>query len=172
MLNMVRMWSDGAKYGRFMSGMPIRILASHAWGFTEHTAELMAWLESPLQGPAGSGAHAPVRASCAPRPPHKFETRAMAAYDADLATRIGQVDLLVAPVGMYSAHSRWITREISLARRAKAPILAVNPWGPLRAPSVVAASASLTVGWSREAVRAAVWRLSEGSTARVARRSA
>jgi hypothetical protein len=60
---------------------------------------------------------------------------------------------------MYAHHRKWIQKEIDGAKLFGKPILAVNPWGQQRSPSVVAAAADKTVGWNKQPVIDAIWQL-------------
>jgi hypothetical protein len=60
---------------------------------------------------------------------------------------------------MYAHHSKWIQKEIDGAGQHWKPILAVDPWGQERSASVVAAAADETVGWNKQSVVEAIWRL-------------
>ncbi|MEO1328217.1 MAG: TIR domain-containing protein [Pseudomonadota bacterium] len=140
---------------------------SHAWASTEHLPTLLDWLSSPLSGtqdaqrfdPAIAGALFPIATSIAPGPSGPGIGADAGWVEAEMTEMLRQADLLAVPVGMYATHNRWLTKEIAAARRFGALVLAVNPWGPLRAPSVVATHAALIADWNRDAVRSAVWSL-------------
>lgn len=73
--------------------------------------------------------------------------------------QISRSHVIVIPTGMYANYSKWIGKEIAGSKFYKKPILAVNPWAQERKSSVVVDAASCVVGWNREPVIAAIWRL-------------
>lgn len=73
--------------------------------------------------------------------------------------RISGSNVVVIPTGMYAHYSKWIRKEIEGARLYSKPILAVDPWGQKRAASVVAEAANETVGWNKQSIVDAIWRL-------------
>jgi hypothetical protein len=73
--------------------------------------------------------------------------------------QIGLSHVIVIPTGMYAHHSKWIQKEIDGAKAYEKPILAVNPWGQQRTPSVVGRAATKTVGWNKTPLVQAIWEL-------------
>ena len=73
--------------------------------------------------------------------------------------RIANSHVVVIPTGMYANYSKWIRKEIDGARLYRRPIIAVDPWAQKRASSVVADAADESVGWNKQPIINAVWRL-------------
>lgn len=67
--------------------------------------------------------------------------------------------MVVIPSGMYAQYSRWIRKEIDGAKLYGKPILAVNPWGQLKKPGVVLINADDGVGWNKQPLVNAIWKL-------------
>jgi hypothetical protein len=63
---------------------------------------------------------------------------------------------------MYANHSKWISKEIDGAKLYEKPIVAVDPWAQKRSSSVVAGAANEAVGWNKQSIINAVWRLGNG----------
>lgn len=62
----------------------------------------------------------------------------------------------------YSTYSKWINKEIAIAKREFAtpkPILAINPWGSKNTSSVVNVNADLIVNWNTESIIAGIRQL-------------
>jgi len=76
--------------------------------------------------------------------------------------RIANSHVVVIPTGMYANRSKWIRKEIDGARVHRRPIIAVDPWAQKRASSVVAEAADESVGWNKQPIIDAVWRLGNG----------
>lgn len=76
--------------------------------------------------------------------------------------RIANSHVVVIPTGMYANHSKWIRKEIDGAKVYGKPIVAVDPWAQKRASSVVAGAADKSVGWNKQSIINAVWRLGNG----------
>jgi hypothetical protein len=73
--------------------------------------------------------------------------------------QIAMSHIIVIPTGMYANYSRWIQKEIDGSIAYNKPILAVNPWGQQRTSTVVINAATELVGWNKESVINAIWRL-------------
>lgn len=58
--------------------------------------------------------------------------------------------------GVYATYSKWINKEIEMARKYSKPIIAVQPWGAERTSSVVKNAATVIVGWNAKSVANAV----------------
>ena len=61
--------------------------------------------------------------------------------------------------GVYATYSKWITKEIDIAKvgfQSPKPIIAVTPWGADRISTVVRDAADRIVGWNTESVVKAI----------------
>ena len=63
--------------------------------------------------------------------------------------------------GVYSTYSKWINKEIEIAKKMGKPIIAVEPWGALRTSAVVKDAADITVGWNSKSIADAVRKFSK-----------
>ena len=58
--------------------------------------------------------------------------------------------------GKYSTYSKWIKREIAIAKELGKPILAITPWGAEQISTVVADAADEIVKWQSSSIVDAV----------------
>ena len=58
--------------------------------------------------------------------------------------------------GVYATYSKWINKEIEMAKKYNKPIIAVQPWGAERTSSIVKNAADVIVGWNAKSVANAV----------------
>ena len=57
--------------------------------------------------------------------------------------------VVVIMAGVYATYSKWINKEIDIAKKDfNKPVLAITPWGARRISSVVRANADLLVKWN------------------------
>ena len=60
--------------------------------------------------------------------------------------------IVIIMAGVYSTYSKWINKEITMAKRLGKPILAVKPFGAERISSVVRNAADLECAWNTESI--------------------
>jgi MTH538 TIR-like domain (DUF1863) len=77
-----------------------------------------------------------------------------------LDAQIRPVQCVLVIAGMYAAHRYWMDKEIAIAQMYNKPIIGIIPWGQMRVPISVQASAHEMVGWNTNSIVAAVRRLS------------
>jgi hypothetical protein len=67
-------------------------------------------------------------------------------------------DVVVVAAGKYATFSKWIQREIAIAKGYTKPkaIVAVRPWGNEQVSSVVAKAADRLVNWSTSSIVSAI----------------
>ena len=58
--------------------------------------------------------------------------------------------------GKYSTYSKWIKREIAIAKELGKPILAITPWGAEQISTVVADAADEIVKWQSSSIVEAI----------------
>lgn len=140
-----------------MSIRQIHVFISHAWAHSHHYDSLSQW----IFGERWSVGQASLdfRDYSIPKndPIHNVGTTQ--ALQNAIFKQIARSHALVIPSGMYATHSKWIQKEIDGAKAYKKPILAVNPWGQERKAGVVLNNANDGVGWNKEPVINAIWRL-------------
>jgi hypothetical protein len=70
--------------------------------------------------------------------------------------QIKPASVVVVLAGLYSTHSKWIGKEVRIAKTEGKPILGVKPWGNNRTSSYVSRHADEMVGWNSSSVVDAV----------------
>lgn len=140
-----------------MSIHQIHVFISHSWAYSSHYDTLASWIfeSSRRVGQASLD----LRDFSVPKddPIHNASTD-WQLKDA-IYTQIARSHVVVIPTGMYASYSKWIGKEIDGAKEKGKPILAVNPWGQQRIPSVVSDAANKTVGWNKGPVIDGIWEL-------------
>lgn len=58
--------------------------------------------------------------------------------------------------GVYATYSKWIGKEVELAKAASKPIVAIEPWGSKNTSVFVKQAADQVVGWNTESVVSAI----------------
>jgi hypothetical protein len=66
-------------------------------------------------------------------------------------------DVVLIMAGKYATYSKWIEREIQIAKKDFAkPIIGIRPWANTQVSSVVAKAADRLVNWSTGSVVSAI----------------
>lgn len=140
-----------------MSTRQIHVFISHSWSYSNHYQTLSDWI---FRSVCSRGqASLDFRDFSVPRndPIHN------ASNDTQLKNaiykKISCSHVVIIPTGMYVNHSKWIEKELDGAIHYNKPILAVNPWGQERKPSIVQQKATKSVGWNKESVVNGIWNL-------------
>lgn len=71
--------------------------------------------------------------------------------------------IVIIMAGVYSTYSKWINREIKIAKNGfsnSKPILAVRPWGNEKLSQIVQDNADKIVGWNTDPIVSAIRELS------------
>ena len=80
--------------------------------------------------------------------------------DADLenalSNKIACASCVVVLGGVYSSYSKWIAKEIKLAKAWGKPIIGVRPWGADRMSVLVQNNSDVIVGWNSDSIVNAV----------------
>lgn len=58
--------------------------------------------------------------------------------------------------GVYASYSKWIDKEIKLAKKLGKKIIAVEPWGSERTSAIVKDAADEVVGWNSSSIISAI----------------
>jgi len=77
-------------------------------------------------------------------------------YDA-IKAQIAPVNCVVMLAGVYSTYSKWINKEIEIAKSIyNKPIIAVEPWASERTSQIVKSKADSIVKWQSASIVAAI----------------
>ena len=135
----------------------MNVFISHSWSYSDHYGRLAEWIF--VEPWYQNGLRVSFFDTSVPRDSPIHYAPNNAALAAAISRRIAGSHIVVIPTGMYAHHSNWIRKEIDAAGALGRRILAVDPWGQQRAASVVARAADELVGWNKNSVVQAVWRL-------------
>ena len=143
-----------------MSTHQIHVFISHSWSYSDHYDTLADWIFKTKwsQGQASLV----FRDYSVPKNDPIHNAPSDQALKAAIFNHIARCHVVVIPLGMYANYSKWIKKEINGANYYTKVILGVDPWGQKRRSSVVANAATETVGWNRDSVVGAIWRLYRG----------
>ena len=138
----------------------MNVFISHSWAYSDHYEKLSQWIFEE----AWTISSRPITFfnTSVPRDNPIHYAPNDATLQQAIYERIARSHVLVIPTGMYANYSKWIKKEIDGARLHGRPIVAVDPWAQKRASSVVASAASESVGWNKQSIINAVWRLGNG----------
>lgn len=135
----------------------MNVFISHSWSYSDHYDRLAEWIFDETW--TVNGQRIQFTNTSVPRDnPIHFAPNDAALQQA-IYQRIADSHVVVIPTGMYANYSKWIRKEIDGAKVYRKPILAVDPWAQKRASSVVADAADDAVGWNKQPIINAVWRL-------------
>lgn len=76
-------------------------------------------------------------------------------YDA-IEAKIKGCSCVIIMAGVYATYSKWINKEINIAKKYGKPIIAVKYWGAERFSSIVMDAADKVVGWNSKSVADAI----------------
>lgn len=76
-----------------------------------------------------------------------------------IENKVRACSVVVIMAGVYSTHSKWINKEIEIAKRLGKPILAVKPFGSTNISTTVRGAANEVCNWSTESIISAIRRL-------------
>jgi hypothetical protein len=133
-----------------MSTWQIHVFISHSWQYSEHYDTLAEWIFS--RSWRSGQASITMCDFSVPKTDPIVGAGTDAELQAAIYAQIARSHVVVIPTGMYANYSKWIGKEIRGAAHHSKPILAVNPWGQIRASSVVANAAQRVVGWNASSV--------------------
>jgi hypothetical protein len=69
-----------------------------------------------------------------------------------IENKVNYCCVVIILAGVYSSYSKWINKEIKIAKDLKKPIIAVEPWGSERTSIVVKENADKVVKWNTESI--------------------
>lgn len=80
--------------------------------------------------------------------------------EAAIENKIRACSVVIIMAGVYSTYSKWIKKEIAIAKRLGKPILAIKPFGSERISTEVRNAANEESNWNTESIVSAIRRLS------------
>ena len=73
-----------------------------------------------------------------------------------LEDQIVQSQIVIIASGMYSAHSKWIQKEIDIAKKFNRPIIVIKPWGNKFTPMAVTNITRELLDWDTASILEAI----------------
>lgn len=120
------------------------LFISHSWDYDQEYARLVHLLDKAYRFD--------FRNYSVPEE-NKLETETDEELEEELAEKqIKPASVVVVLAGLYSSHSKWIEKEIKIAKVTGKPILGVKPWGSDRISSYVERNAEQMVSWNTDSV--------------------
>lgn len=135
----------------------MNIFISHSWAYSQHYDRLAEW----IFGSSWSVNQQRIYffdTSVPKHDPIHYAPNDQMLQQA-IFERIFRSDVVVIPTGIYANYSKWIGKEIDGSRIYRKAILAVDLWAKQRTSSVVRNAADEVVGWNKQSVVDALWRL-------------
>lgn len=124
-----------------------RIFISHSWNYSNQYASIIDFLDR--QGVAYYNHSVPKDD---PIHTNGSDQQLKEAIEA----KIKGCSCVIIMAGVYSSYSKWINKEIEIAKKYNKPIIAVKYWGATRFSSVVMDAADKVVGWNSRSVANAI----------------
>lgn len=125
------------------------LFISHSWSYGDAYEKLVAFLDS--------APNFQYKNYSVPKndPVHNAPNLA-ALYEA-IKKQMVFCDVVLIMAGKYATYSKWIQREIQIAKQDYSkPIVAIRPWANEQVSSVVSDSADRLVGWNTNSIVTAI----------------
>lgn len=135
----------------------VRVFISHSWSYSGHYNKLEEWIFGNSWDVDGQPLSFYNYSVPKDNPIHFAQNTEQ--LQAAIDRKIKAANIVICPTGMYSEYSKWIGKEIASASKFRIPLLAVNPWAQQRKSVVVRQHADEEVGWTKQGVVSAIWRL-------------
>lgn len=124
-----------------------RIFISHSWAYSEAYDKIEVFLKE--QGVSFYNHSVPKN-----DPIHTNGTDRELYEKID--AKVGGCSCVIILAGVYASYSKWINKEIEIAKKYNKPIIAVEPFSSERTSTVVKKAATVIVGWRASSVANAV----------------
>ena len=79
--------------------------------------------------------------------------------EAAIEAKMKNISCLLILAGVYSTYSKWINKEIEIAKKYNKPIIAIERWGAKKASSIVRENADIVVKWQGSSIINAIRKL-------------
>lgn len=127
------------------------LFVSHSWAYGDSYNRLISLLNA--------RGHFPFRDFSVPKddPIHTRGTDRELAEAITNKMRLCHCVIILA--GVYSSYSKWIRKELRIARegfQTPKPVIAIEPWGAERTSADAKDSADIVVGWNTESIVGAI----------------
>ncbi|WP_177746990.1 TIR domain-containing protein [Candidatus Avelusimicrobium fimicolum] len=127
-----------------MSLNTINIFISHSWSYSHTYYDLCRLLEERPY-------FAHKNYSVPPDDPiHNAGSEAE--LERQIENQINKVSVVLILAGVYATYSRWINKEVRIAKRLGKRIIAVEPWGAEKTSQFVKENADKIVKWNADSI--------------------
>lgn len=124
-----------------------RIFISHSWTYSDQYNSIISFLDQ--QGISYYNHSVPKD-----DPVHTNGTDKQL-YEA-IDAKVRGCSCVIIMAGVYASYSKWINKEVEIAKKYDKPIIAVKYWGAQRISSVVEDAADIVVGWNGKSIADAI----------------
>lgn len=124
-----------------------RIFISHSWSYSKQYDKIEEFLKQ--EGILFYNHSVPKN-----NPIHTNGTDAQ--LEAAIDAKVKGCSCVIILAGVYATYSKWINKEIKIAKKYNKPIIAVEYWGSEKTSSVVKGAADVIVKWQSKSVADAV----------------
>lgn len=129
-----------------------RLFISHSWTYSDEYEKLTSLLE---KHPLFKWSNYSV-----PKDDPIHNASNVSQLESAIEQQMKLVNCVLILAGVYSTYSKWIQREIAIAKRLEKPIIAIEPFAPERTSVVVKNNADAIVKWNSNSIVAAIRDLS------------
>jgi hypothetical protein len=124
-----------------------RIFISHSWSYSKQYDKIEEFLKQ--EGILFYNHSVPKN-----NPIHTNGTDGQ--LEAAIDAKVRGCSCVIILAGVYATYSKWINKEIKIAKKYNKPIIAVEYWGSEKTSSVVKGAADVIVKWQAKSVADAV----------------
>ncbi len=125
------------------------LFISHSWSYSDVYEKLVAFLDS--------APNFQYKNYSVPKNDPVHNTPNVAALYEAIKKQMVFCDVVLIMAGKYATYSKWIQREIQIAKQDYSkPIVAIRPWANEQVSSVVSDAADRLVGWNANSIVTAI----------------
>ncbi len=125
------------------------LFISHSWSYSDVYEKLVAFLDS--------APNFQYKNYSVPKNDPVHNTPNVAALYEAIKKQMVFCDVVLIMAGKYATYSKWIQREIQIAKKDYSkPMVAIRPWANEQVSSVVSDAADRLVGWNTNSIVSAI----------------
>jgi hypothetical protein len=124
------------------------LLISHSWKYSDAYDKLVALLTN--------RGYFDFRNYSVPRIDPIVDAVGDVALERAIRDQMRPCHVVLILAGVYSTYSKWINKEIALAKDFGKPIIGINPWGATNTSTVVQDNADRMVNWNADSIVQAI----------------
>ena len=131
--------------------MPYNLFISHSWSYSDAYEKLISLLDA--------APYFSYKDFSVPKDDPIYNAPNQTLLYQAIKKQIAQSHVVLILAGVYATYSKWIDKEIRIAKfefRMPKPVIAIQPWGAERLSLKVQQSADKLVGWNTSSVVSAI----------------